>query len=218
MSPAHPAGPGRRVMATKATRPWHKSASTWIAVAFVLGAGAVAWYGSNLHGAGTHGPAGPTETLAGRPGAAATVLAQNLPIGGLPTRLVVANAGIDAPIAEVGVVEDGGRPAWEVAWQQVGHHYDSSLPGQPGNMVLTGHVSVADSSNKAWFKKLDKVGVGDDLDVYSGDRVYHYTVSKVSVVSPDAVNILRSDAGATVTLITCTHDLKNRLVVVGTLV
>jgi LPXTG-site transpeptidase (sortase) family protein len=202
---------------TAAKRPWHKSASTWLAIAFVLGAGAIAWYGSGMPGKAAHGPAGPTETLAGRANPTPSVIPQNLPIGGLPTRLVVSNLGIDAPIAEVGVVRESGRPVWEVAWQSVGHNYDSALPGQPGNMVLTGHVSVADSNNKAWFKKLDKVSVGDDLDVYSGDQMYHYKVSKVSVVAPDAVKVLRSDAGATVTLITCTHDLKNRLVVVGTL-
>jgi sortase (surface protein transpeptidase) len=37
------------------------------------------------------------------------------------------------------------------------------------------------------------------------------------VVPPDAVHLLRSDSGAAVTLITCTRDLRNRLVVVGTL-
>ncbi|MEO9254343.1 MAG: sortase [Tepidiformaceae bacterium] len=201
----------------KAKRPWHKSTSTWLAVAFVLAAGAVAWQGSGMPGNGAHGPAGPTETVAGRAFAAPTALAQNLPIGGLPTRLVVSNLGIDAPIAEVGVISNGTRPVWEVAWQSVGHNFDSSLPGQPGNMVLTGHVSVADPSNKAWFTKLDKLNLGDDVEVYSGDKVYQYTVSKVSVVAPDAVKVLRSDVGATVTLITCTHDLKNRLVVVATL-
>ena len=152
-------------------------------------------------------------------GAAATPapIVGHLPIGSLPTRLIVNSAGIDAPIAEVGIINSGGRSLWETAWHSVGHHLDSSLPGQPGNMVLTGHVSVADRNNAAYFAKLGSVAPGDEVDVYSGDQVFHYRVSKVSVVSPDNVKVLRSDAASTVTLITCTQDLKNRLVVVGTL-
>jgi sortase A len=119
----------------------------------------------------------------------------SLATGGLPTRLVASAAGIEAPIAEVG----SGKFAWETAWRAVGHNLDSSLPGQPGNMVLTGHVSVADKNNAAYFAKLDKLAPGDVVDVYSGGAVFHYTVS---IVPPTAVNVLRSGAGATLTLIT----------------
>jgi LPXTG-site transpeptidase (sortase) family protein len=84
-------------------------------------------------------------------------------------------------------------------------------------MVITGHVSVADRGNLAVFHNLEDVAEGDLVEVYSGDQVYSYRVSKVMVVSPTAVKLLRSDLDSTVTLITCTKDLKNRLVVVGTL-
>lgn len=204
-------------MAAKANQRWYQSTSTWLAAAFVVAAGAVAWYGSGQANP-VHGSTGPTETLAGRTAPSPALAAGNLDIGGLPTRVVVPGAGIDAPIAEVGVVADGGRPTWETAWHAVGHHYDSSLPGQPGNMVLTGHVSVADRGNAAFFSKLDKLAAGDEVEVYSGDQVYRYAVSSISTVAPNAVKVLRSGEGATVTLITCTHDLKHRLVVVAKLV
>jgi sortase A len=94
---------------------------------------------------------------------------------------------------------------------------DSALPGQPGNMVISGHVSVASRQNLAVFKHLDRVAEGDTIAVYSGHDLYRYTVSQVMVVEPDAVNLMKSSAGSTVTLITCTKDLKHRLVVIGTL-
>src|SRR4029079_11742407 len=134
--------------------------------------------------------------------------------GLLPTRVVIESAGIDTAISEVGVVRDGSSaPEWEVAWHSAGHHMDSALPGQPGNMVLTGHVSVADRANAAVFKTLDRVSVGDVVTVLAGDTAYRYRVDAVAVKPPSAVSILRSSHAATVTLITCTKDLKDRLVV-----
>ncbi len=204
-------------MAATEKKRWYRSGSTWVAGLLVAGAAAATWFGT-AGGGGAHGPGGAPVTMAATQQPTGDHSAvQGLALGGLPTRLVAAKAGIDAPIAEVGIVDSGSRSVWETAWHSVGHHLDSSLPGQPGNMVLTGHVSVADHNNAAYFAKLDELAPGDLVDVYSGAEVFHYKVTKVSVVSPTAVNVLRSGAGSTITLITCTHDLKNRLVVVGTL-
>jgi sortase A len=139
-------------------------------------------------------------------------------LGGLPTRIVVPAANVDVPVQEVGVTFENGKAVWETAWRAAGHHLDSAMPGQPGNVVITGHVSVADRSNLAVFSALDRVAEGDLVEVHSGDQVYRYAVNKVLTVPPSAVKLLRSDSTATVTLVTCTRDLKNRLVVIGTLV
>jgi sortase A len=197
--------------------PGHKhSRSAAVAIATVLVAGAVAWF--STAGPSSTPPAGPTETLAAAAPLAEAALVAPLLMGGLPTRIAVPGLGIDAPVAEVGVFMQDGHPQWETAWRAAGHHLDSALPGQPGNMVITGHVSVADRANLAVFSKLDKLAPGDVVEVYSGDNVYRYAVSNISIVAPTAVKILRSKEGSTVTLITCTKDLKHRLVVVGTLV
>lgn len=188
--------------------------SNLLAGAFVLGAAGFAWIGLAGGASPVQQPASiVTVAKAQAPEAAARRISPS----GLPTRIVVPSASVDAPIAEVGVTVTGGKAAWETAWKAAGHHIDSALPGQPGNMVITGHVSVADRSNLAVFKQLDRVIEGDTVEVYSGDQVYRYSVSKVMVVPPSAVKLLRSGAESTVTLVTCTHDLKNRLVVVGTL-
>jgi sortase A len=183
----------------------------------MLAAGAIAWFGL---ASGGPSPATPAEAVtvpgeARPPRDAAEV--PGMSIGGLPTRGVIEAAGVDAPVAEVGVAVREGRPVYETAWRAAGHHLDSALPGQPGNMVITGHVSVADAENLAVFSALESVEAGDFVEVYSGDRAYRYEVEKVMVVPPSAVKLLRSDSTSQVTLVTCTKDLKNRLVVIGTL-
>jgi LPXTG-site transpeptidase (sortase) family protein len=130
----------------------------------------------------------------------------------------IQSAGIDTAIAEVGVVRDGANTRWETAWRTAGHHIDSSRPGNPGNVVLTGHVSVANTENVPVFANLDQVSIGDVIEVYSGEEVHLYRVEGVEVVAPDAVGVLAADHRSLVTLITCTRDFEHRLVVVGELV
>ncbi len=195
------------------------SSSNLAAAGMVVAAGAIAWFG--MSGQAEQLPYvgdGETVTLpAETPAVEQPQVFASVSTGGLPTRIVVPSADVDAPVAEVGVIVRDGAATWETAWHAAGHHMDSALPGQPGNMVISGHVSVASRDNLAVFKHLDRVAEGDTVEVYSGADLYRYTVTRVMVVSPDAVNLLKSNAGSTVTLITCTKDLKERLVVIGTL-
>ncbi len=200
-----------------AKEPTKKSGpTTLVAGGFVVAAAAIAWFGMNASTPAAADLPIVTVSAIGRPATQESEVA-GVATGGLPTRIVVPSAGVDSSIAEVGVVRDGDRSMWETAWRAAGHHHDSAMPGQPGNMVITGHVSVADRNNIAVFHNLDEVAEGDLVEVYSGDALYSYRVSKIMVVSPGAVKLLRSDMNSTVTLITCTKDLKHRLVVVGTL-
>jgi sortase A len=203
-----------------AARPAHRiSATTIIFLLMVAAAGGIAWYGIGMNGAGQ--PASPAQaaTIAPAVPAGSTAVAgPRLAAGSLPTRIVIASAGIDVAVTEVGVVEQGGQATWETEWRAAGHHLDSARPGQPGNMVITGHVSVADHSNLAVFHSLNLSKAGDIVEVHSGSDVYRYAITNVFVTDPAATSILRSDHRAIVTLITCTPDLKHRLVVQGTLI
>ncbi len=198
----------------------HISGSTFAAIGLVGAAGAFAWFG--MSGGVPQLPRGGTDAEQVTLPAPVPVVEEEtvygtVSTGGLPTRIVVPGAGVDASIVEVGVVLREGEAVWETAWHAAGHHMDSALPGQPGNMVISGHVSVANRNNLAVFRDLNSVVEGDVVEVYSGDDLYRYTVSRVFTVSPAEVGLLRSTAGSTVTLITCTKDLKHRLVVIGTL-
>ena len=63
-----------------------------------------------------------------------------------PVRIVIPDLGIDAPVEEVGwqVEEVGGemRSTWELASFAAGHHSNSALPGQSGNVVISGHHNI----------------------------------------------------------------------------
>lgn len=197
----------------KARRP---DRSTLLSLGMVAGAAAIAWYGwgsgvvPRPAPAATQVPLTASATPGGTPAP--------LPSGALPTRLVIPSAGVDTAVAEVGVVLRDGRSTWETAWAAAGHHIDSARPGQPGNVVLTGHVSVADRRNVAVFEGLDRVQAGDIVEIQAGGDAYRYEVTGTEVVGPDATRVLRSDHQARVTLITCTPDLKHRLVVTGRLI
>ena len=191
------------------------SQSALVAGAFVLAAGAFAWFG--LTGGEPAAAPQAIVTSAGDQRPPRSEAVAGVSLGGLPTRIVVPSAGVDTAISEVGVSVDNGKAVYETAWRSAGHHLDSALPGQLGNMVITGHVSVANHDNLAVFSDLDSVKEGDTIEVFSGDQAFRYQVNKVLVVPPSSVKLLRSDSTATVTLVTCTKDLKHRLVVVGTL-
>lgn len=187
----------------------------------VAAAGGITWFGMGMRDSLPPAePAGEVATLAMLPEQPSPI-AQTEQSGvrsGLPTRLVIGAASIDAPVRGVGVVVRDGRPAWETAWAAVGHHIDSSLPGQPGNAVFTGHVSVANRGDVPYFAALDTIQAGDIVEVFSGANVYRYRVDEIRTVEPDEIRVLRSDHRSRLTLITCTHDLRHRLVVGASLV
>lgn len=198
------------------------SKSTVLSIAMVAAAGGIAWFGLSGNEAASPPTFEETATISAEQRAMAQPAPQSAEVAtsqsGLPTRVVVPAANIDAPIQGVGVVLNEGRAAWQTAWQAVGHHIDSALPGNPGNVVLTGHVSVATPADIAYFEKLESVAAGDIVEVYSGATLHRYVVEAVLEVPPEAVRILKSDHRARVTLITCTPDLERRLVVIGSLV
>lgn len=87
-----------------------------------------------------------------------------------PSRLVVPSLEVDAPVIEVGQLENGqmGVPddGEEVGWYEPG-----TMPGGSGNSVLAGHVD--DLEGPAVFATLTEVEIGDQIFVYdeSGEEL-----------------------------------------------
>ena len=118
--------------------------------------------------------------------AAATALPPPTPIGtpgspptqpSLPTRIVIAAIGVNAPVVEVGwhVTQTGGE--WETVADAAGHHRGSADPGHPGNCVLSAHSSDAGG---AVFRGLERLVVGDKIQLdAAGGRQYTYKVTTV---------------------------------------
>lgn len=103
------------------------------------------------------------------------------------------------------------------------HYPGTKLPGEDGNIVITGH-----SSYYAWdpgrfkdvFALLHDVRQGDRIVVYFNQKKYIYEVSNIKVVLPKDVDVLGASKSEQLTLITCTPIGTNlkRLIVTAKLV
>ena len=83
----------------------------------------------------------------------------------------------------------------------------TALPGEVGNVFVTGH-----SSNYPWakgnynnvFALLNKVVVGDVVQIKYQNTNYIYKVSSIKVVDPTDVSVMESKKESVLTLMTCT--------------
>ncbi len=133
------------------------------------------------------------------------------------TRIVVPSVGIDATVRPVGLVFRGGRLEYDVPRVEAGQYTGTARPGDPGNVVIGGHV--AQRGTHGVFEALPKVAAGDVVEVYRGDQVFRYFITEIRVVAADATDVMGHTQEATLTLITCFPDdnYRERLVVVGRL-
>jgi sortase A len=105
--------------------------------------------------------------------------------GHLPDRLEIPVIDVDIPVVELGWSEKedfAGRifSEWDVAAYAAGWHKNSALPGEGGNVVMSGHNNILG----AVFRELDQLKRGDAITVWVGTTLYNYTVDQV-VVLPD---------------------------------
>lgn len=87
------------------------------------------------------------------------------------------------------------------------HYPGTSLPGQTGNIVVTGHSSYFPwdpGRFKDVFALLHKVVKGDRIVVYYEQDKYTYEVSDILVVLPEDIEVLKQTPSDQLTLITCT--------------
>ena len=132
----------------------------------------------------------------------------------MPERLQIPSIDLDTKVVPVGTKTDAqGHFLWETAAFAVGHHKGSALPGESGNVVLSGHISSPREGNV--FNKLPKVEEGDGIIITTAERTYLYVVTETKVVTPDAVEVLDPTDSAIVTMLTCVPDgiYSHRLVV-----
>jgi len=102
----------------------------------------------------------------------------------------------------------------------VAHYKGTALPGESGNVFITGHSSYYSwvrSDYKDVFALLDKLNVGDKIYLQYNQKTFTYEVSSSKVVSPDKMEVLNSNIDYTLTLMTCVPigTNLNRLIVVG---
>jgi len=99
------------------------------------------------------------------------------------------------------------------------HFPPSSFPGQKGNMVVIGHRYAKLPPNKDTFFNLDKVKVGDKIEVIQNNNQFTYIVTETRVVEKNDISVLQDYSDYRITLITCSPlwTSKQRLVIVGKL-
>jgi len=100
------------------------------------------------------------------------------------------------------------------------HLEGTSLPGQTGNVFITGH-----SSNYPWikgnynniFSLLNKLVVGNLIQVKYNDNDYLYKVSSMKVVKPTDLSVLKPTPSPVLSLMTCTPvgTSLNRLIIIS---
>lgn len=108
--------------------------------------------------------------------------------GGLIGRLEVPRLGISV------IVIEGETQA--ILRRAAGHVPGTSLPGQPGNVGITGHRDT-------FFRPLRNIERNDMITFTTLQGEYRYRVVSTRVVNPDDVAVLDSTGGEFLTLITC---------------
>ena len=144
---------------------------------------------------------------------------------GIPSRLLIPAIGLDSQVVPVGVssvVVDGVSYAqWNTVNNLVGWHNLSARLGEGGNIVLNGHSDM----NLAVFRDLERLRVGDEINLFSGDQVIRYVVAQRFLVKERDVSLAErlinaqwaaASADPRLTLITCANPgATHRLIVVA---
>jgi sortase A len=78
----------------------------------------------------------------------------------------------------------------------VGHIPGTALPGEPGNVCLTGHRDT-------FFRPLKDLKIKDEIQFSTLEGNFNYEVESLRVVEPDNVGVLAPSGKNVLTLVTC---------------
>jgi sortase A len=100
-----------------------------------------------------------------------------------PDRLEIPSIDVNIPVVKLGwhavkASEDAIFSEWDVAEYAAGWHKNSALPGESGNVVMSGHNNILGSV----FRELDLMREGDETIIWRDGKRYVYTVDRVLVV------------------------------------
>jgi sortase A len=135
------------------------------------------------------------------------------------TRLVIPAMELDVPVIVSPIVNQ----TWKVddlGKDFVGHLEGTASPGDPSNVVLAGHVTIAPNVYGP-FAGLGKLKAGDSIILYTDNQSYTYIVDYRQLVDRTDIDVAYPSNTARVTLITCSNwsdelgAYQQRLIVVG---
>lgn len=143
-----------------------------------------------------------------------------------PNRIVIEAIGLDSPVVDVGWHEEtvGGQAisVWDVAEFAAGWHKNSTLPGNMGNIVLSGHHNIKGEV----FRYIVDLEPGQTITLYADGRAYDYVVEDKFILKDkgEPEEVRRANArwigpfdDKRVTLVTCWpyNNNTHRVVVVA---
>lgn len=116
------------------------------------------------------------------------------------TAIFIPDAGIYANIVQVYL--DG--ISWDISnlGRNVGHLEGTSWLDQGGNVVLSGHVEMADGSLGV-FSKIRDLKEGNLVVVLMNGNEWRYKVTEVKITTPDDLEPIKPTLDNRLTLITC---------------
>jgi len=129
------------------------------------------------------------------------------PTGAAVAQILIPRIGVDKAVVE-GVELSQLRKG-------PGHYAGTPLPGQPGNSSIAGHRTTYGAP----FYRLDEMRPSDPILVSTAQGAFRYEVSRVFIVKPSQVEVLKPTTGNQLTLTTCNprFSAAERLVVVADL-
>ncbi len=99
------------------------------------------------------------------------------------------------------------------------HFPTSANPGQKGNFVVIAHRFLHTPPQKDTFYNLDKIKVGEKIQVMTDNGEFNYIVLEIRETDANDISVLEQTDEYTITLVTCTPlwTSERRLVVIGKL-
>lgn len=127
------------------------------------------------------------------------------------TRLIIPRLGLDVIVVELESLDD-----LESLKKGPGHIPGTAYPGEPGNMVISGHRTTYGAP----FRNIDRLEPGDEIILETGEAEFVYRVDGKEVVPPGDLSILEQSPEPRVTLTSCHpwYSDVTRIVVTGELV
>ena len=97
-----------------------------------------------------------------------------------------------------------------------GHFPGTALPGQKGNVVISGHRTTYGAP----FYRLDELAVGDKITLVDLTDTYTYKVTETKIVKPTDLTVVVPSTDSRLTLTTChpRFSARQRLIVIASLV
>jgi len=129
------------------------------------------------------------------------------------SRLIIPKIGKNVPIVftsaenlKAGKLDDLDKDILKALKDGVIHYPGTALPGEEGNIFITGHSSYYpwdDGRYKDVFALLHELEVGNEFTIFYNQKDFHYRIFDKRVVDPKDVEVMNQGSGEMVTLMTC---------------